>query len=120
MYSTTPPLLHELRKVRKSNKSATKDTTSQPGVLGSNGRFLPHFGPNFEPLGLASHPARQASDDWLFGAPTPTNFSDPYSGDEHGMLIREHPNVIGTPKAALITRTASELSCSLAPSLALR
>lgn len=103
MYSTTPPLLHELRKIRKANKSATKDITSQPGVLGANGRLFPHFGPNFEPLGFDSHPARQASDDWLFGAPTPSNFSDPYSGDEHGMLIREHPSVIGTPKAALIT-----------------
>ncbi|RJU83592.1 MAG: hypothetical protein DWC05_07815, partial [Candidatus Poseidoniales archaeon] len=30
MYSTTPPLLHELRKIRKGNKSATKDITSQP------------------------------------------------------------------------------------------
>ena len=103
MYSTTPPLLHELRKIRKSNKSATKDITSQPGVLGVSGRFFPHFGPNFEPLGFESHPARQASDDWLFGAPRLTNISDPYSGDEHGMLIREHPSVIGTPKAALIT-----------------
>ena len=103
MYSTSPPLLHELRKIRKQNKSAVKDRSSGPGVLGFSGRYFPHFGPKFQALDYSNHPARSVNDDWLFGAPTPTSFSEPYSPDAHGKLIREHPNVVGTPKAALIT-----------------
>ena len=80
-----------------------KDTSSAPGVLGFSGRYFPHFGPNFQPLAYATHPARSADDDWLFGAPTPTSIDDPYGQDAHGQLIPEHPSIIGTPKAALIT-----------------
>jgi len=103
MYSTSPPLMHELRKIRKQNRHAVKDTSSAPGVLGFSGRIFPHFGPNFQPLPYAEHPARSADDDWLFGAPTPTSFDDPYGQDGHGRLIPEHPSVVGTPRAALIT-----------------
>ena len=103
MYSTSPPLLDSLRKIRKANLSAAKDISSAPGVLGSSGRMFPHFGTNFTPLPHADRPTRSSEDDWLFGAPVPTNFDDPYAGDEGGRLIREHPNNIGTPKAALIT-----------------
>jgi len=103
MYSTSPPLMHELRKIRKQNRDAVKDTSSAPGVLGFSGRIFPHFGPNFTPLPHGDHPARPADDDWLFGAPSPTSFDDPYGQDEHGKLIPEHPSVVGTPKAALIT-----------------
>ena len=103
MYSTSPPLMDNLRKIRKANRSAVKDTTSAPGVLGFGGRLFPHFGPNFQPLPYEDHPARSVNDDWLFGAPVPSSFNDPYAGDQGGKLIREHPNVIGTPKAALLT-----------------
>ena len=103
MYSTSPPLMDNLRKIRKANRSAVKDTSSAPGVLGFGGRLFPHFGPNFAPLPYESHPARSVDDDWLFGAPVPSRFNEPYSDDEGGKLVREHPNVIGTPKAALIT-----------------
>ena len=103
MYSTSPPLMDNLRNIRKANRSAVKDTTSAPGVLGFSGRLFPHFGPNFEPLSCEDHPARSVNDDWLFGAPVPSSFNDPYSGDQGEKLIREHPSVIGTPKAALIT-----------------
>lgn len=103
MYSTSPPLLVELRKVRKANRSAAMDTTSAPGVLGSSGRLFPHFGPNFAPLAYSNHPSRSVENDWLFGAPTPSRFDEPYAGDEGGRLIPEHPQVIGTPKAAFIT-----------------
>jgi hypothetical protein len=103
MYSTSPPLLHELRKIRKQNRDAVKDKSSGPGVLGLSGRYFPHFGPNFEPLAYSDHPARPANDDWLFGAPTPTSFTEPYDQDDHGKLIAEHPNIVGTPKAAVIT-----------------
>ena len=103
MYSTSPPLLDSLRKIRKANRSAVKDISSAPGVLGSSGRMFPHFGTNFTPLPYADRPTRSSEDDWLFGAPVPTNFDDPYAGDEGGRLIREHPNNIGTPKAAMIT-----------------
>ena len=103
MYSTSPPLLHELRKIRKQNKSAVKDRSSGPGVLGFSGRYFPHFGPKFQALDYSTHPARSVNDDWLFGAPTPTSFSEPYGQDAHGKLIPEHPSIVGTPKAALIT-----------------
>ena len=103
MYSTSPPLMDNLRKIRKANRSAVKDTSSAPGVLGFGGRLFPHFGPNFQPLPYEDHPARSVNDDWLFGAPVPSSFNDPYAGDQGGKLIREHPNVIGTPKAALLT-----------------
>ena len=95
--------MDNLRKIRKANRSAVKDTSSAPGVLGFGGRLFPHFGPNFAPLPYESHPARSVDDDWLFGAPVPSRFNEPYSDDEGGKLVREHPNVIGTPKAALIT-----------------
>lgn len=103
MYSTSPPLMDNLRKIRKANRSAVKDTSSSPGVLGFGGRLFPHFGPNFAPLPYESHPARPVDDDWLFGAPVPSRFNEPYAGDQGGKLIREHPNVIGTPKVALLT-----------------
>ena len=103
MYSNSPPLMHELRKIRKQNRDAVKDTSSAPGVLGFSGRYFPHFGPNFQPLAYSNHPARSADDDWLFGAPAPTSFDDPYGQDAHGKLIPEHPSIVGTPKAALIT-----------------
>ena len=103
MYSTSPPLLDQLRKLRKANRSAVKDISSAPGVLGFSGRYFPHFGPNFEPLPHSDHPARSVEHDWLFGAPAPTNFNEPYAGDQHGRLMPEHPSIIGTPKAALLT-----------------
>ena len=89
MYSTSPPLMDNLRKIRKANRSAVKDTTSAPGVLGFGGRLFPHFGPNFQPLPYENHPARSVNDDWLFGAPVPSSFNDPYAGDQDGKLIRE-------------------------------
>lgn len=103
MYSTSPPLTDKLRKIRKANRSAVKDTSSAPGVSGFGGRLFPHFGPNFAPLPHSDHPARPVDDDWLFGAPVPSRFNEPYSDDEGGKLVREHPNVIGTPKVALLT-----------------
>ena len=103
MYSTSPPLMDNLRNIRKANRSAVKDTSSAPGVLGFSGRLFPHFGPNFQPLPYSDHPARPVKDDWLFGAPVPSTFDNPYVGDEGGKLMREHPTVIGTPKAALLT-----------------
>lgn len=103
MVSTTPPLLHEVRTFRKAKRKSVKDITSAPGVLGSNGRILPHFGPNFTPLPYAEHPARAIDDDWLLGAPAPTAFDDPYKQDADGRLMPEHPNVLGTPSAAVIT-----------------
>jgi hypothetical protein len=103
MYSTMPPLLDQLRKIRIANRKAVKDIASGPGVLGSRGRLFPHFGPNFEPLPYAEHPARSAEDDWLFGAPVPTSFNDPYVADEGDRLIAEHPINVGTPKPAVFT-----------------
>ncbi|MGB1419331.1 MAG: hypothetical protein ACPG7K_00975 [Poseidonia sp.] len=103
MYSTSPPLLDNLRKLRKANRSAVKDISSAPGMLGLSGRYFPHFGPNFEPLPYSDHLARSVEHDWLFGAPAPTTFNEPYAGDQDGRLMPEHPNIIGTPKAALLT-----------------
>ena len=45
--------------------------------------MFPHFRTNFTPLPYADRPTH-CEDDWLFGAPVPTNFDDPYAGDEGG------------------------------------
>ena len=103
MLSTQPPLRHELRKLRQANKDAVKDVTSSAGILGSSGRYFPHFGANFEPLPFSDTIARSVDDDWLLGSPAPSNFADPYPGDEGGKLIPEHPNLVGTPTPAVIT-----------------
>jgi len=103
MCSTAPPLLAELRKRRYKNQIAALDTPSGPGVLGEHGRLFPHFAEDFKPLPYSQFPARLAEYDWLFGCPAPTNFDEPYTEDEGGKLIAEHPKVIGTPKPATLT-----------------
>jgi hypothetical protein len=103
MLSTTPPLSSELRKRRHKNKIDALDTPSGPGVLGKNGRLIPHFAKNFKPLPYSQFPARLAEHDWLFGCPHLTNFDEPYTEDGGGKLISEHPKVLGTPKLATLT-----------------
>ena len=104
MYSTQPSLLHDLRRIRKNNKTNTKEVTPAIGVLGSGGRQFQHCGPNGAILGPAKQPLRQASEDWLFGCPPlPTSYSNVFAQEGDGSLILEHPRRIGTPRPAMMT-----------------
>lgn len=104
MYSVEPSLKHDLRSIRNSNQKKAKDTNSGVGVLGHEGRFFQHMGPNFEVLGAADSPRRSADKDWLFGAPPlPTSYERVFAGDGEGALIREHPSRLGSPQPGTIT-----------------
>ena len=104
MFSTTPSLKYDIARLRKQNKTNSKDINSDAGVLGYEGRKFQHLGPNFEVLGPAKHPVRMASVDWLFGAPPlPSSYENPYAPEGDGALIAEHPSKIGTPKPATVT-----------------
>ena len=102
MYSTSPPLMDNLRKIRKANRSAVKDTSSAPGcsglVAGCSHISAPISSRCPTRIILPFGERRLA----VWGARA-NSFNDPYAGDQGGKLIREHPNVIGTPKAALLT-----------------
>ena len=104
MLSTVPSLQHDLRRIRSENQARSKDTTSGVGLLGSSGRYYQHVGLNFEVLEHATYPARSVKDDWLFGAPPlPETYENPYAQDGDGSLMAEHPQQIGTPRAAVLT-----------------
>lgn len=104
MYSTSPPLVHELKKIRKSNRKKAKDIDSSIGVLGFDGRYLQHVGADGTVIGPAKYPIRSYKDDWLFGCPPlPTSYTNFFAADPEGQLIHEHPHRIGEPKAATIT-----------------
>ena len=104
MYSIEPSLKHDLRRIRRSNRSNAKDITSGVGVLGHEGRLFQHLGPNFEVLGAADLPRRSAETDWLFGAPQlPSSYDRVFAADGDGALIREHPRRLGSPQPGTIT-----------------
>lgn len=104
MYSTTPSLKEDLRRIRNQKPGLVKDIASGPGVLGSQGRFFPHFGPNFQPKESTDYPARAVEDDWLFDVPPlPESYEAPFAQEGDGTLVAEHPNRLGTPKPATVT-----------------
>ena len=104
MYSTTPSLKEDLRRIRNQNSASAKNPTSGEGFLRGSGRSFPHFGLNFERLETPSRPTRDVEDDWLFGAPPlPESYEDPFKQQGDGTLIPEHPIKLGTPRPATIT-----------------
>ena len=104
MAGTGPSLKEDLKRIRKQNSESSNDTTSSEGALGVSGRSFPHFGPNFERIETTSTPARDAENDWLFGAPPlPASFEDPFKQEGDGTLIAEHPIKMGTPRPATMT-----------------
>ncbi len=104
MYSVEPSLKHDLRTIRRSNRKKAKDMDSGVGVLGHEGRFFQHLGPNFEVLGAADLPRRSAETDWLFGAPKlPSSYDRVFAADGDGALIKEHPSRMGSPQPGTIT-----------------
>ncbi len=104
MYSVEPSLKHDLRAIRRSNRTDAKDRSSGVGVLGHEGRQFQHLGPNFQILGPADLPRRSAETDWLFGAPQlPTSYDRVFAGDGDGAFIKEHPSRLGSPQPGTIT-----------------
>lgn len=104
MYSTTPSLKEDLRRIRNNKPDLVKDVTSGLGVSGSEGRFFPHYGVKYQLKDSTSYPARSVMDDWLFEVPKlPESYDAPFAQDGDGTLLAEHPTRIGTPKPATVT-----------------